>query len=77
MYCLQRVPILRNINLIPTYVCTHGARTRPVQPSKTPSAGVGAEIGKHGRIGESGSFPISPSVATMKWAKTRVSRTSC
>lgn len=43
---------------------------------KTPSAGEGAEIEKHRQIEEGGSFPISPSVATMKWAKTRISSTS-
>lgn len=47
MYCLQKVPILRNINVIPTYVCTHGTQSHILQPSEAPSEGVGAEMGRN------------------------------
>lgn len=60
------MPILRNINVIPTYVCTHGTQSHAVQPSEPPSKGVGAERAR-GRIG---SFPTSPTVATMKGPET-------
>lgn len=71
------MPILRNRNVIPTYVCTHGTQSRTVQPSKTPSEGVGAEIVKHRQMEASGSFTISPTMATMKWGCKSVPGTSC
>lgn len=65
MYCLQKVPILRNINVIPTYVCTHGTRSHAVQPF-----GNTIPRSRCWDRGGIGSFPTSPTVATMKGAET-------
>lgn len=55
------MPILRNINIIPPYVCMHTIpRALLCSLKNIPSATVGAEIRKPYRMEESHSFPISP-----------------
>lgn len=54
------MPILRNINVIPTYVCTHGTQSYRAAFKNIPSKGVGAKIRKACQMKESHSFPISP-----------------